>query len=112
MLAREIFAATVLACLLSLTTGCVVQLPTERQSVVDLRPQITFRFDPADARMSEARVLVDGLDAGRMGDFLDGRGSLRVLPGSHIVRVVSGAEVLLDERVYVGDGVTRPFVVK
>jgi hypothetical protein len=111
MFAKKTIAAILLAGSLAALTGCV-QYPTDRQSVVDLRPQISFRFDPADARMSEARVMVDGLDAGRMGDFVDGRGSLRVIAGSHVVRVTSGAEVLLDERVYVGDGVARPFTVK
>jgi len=111
MSVKNLVAVAVLTCSLPILTACV-QYPTERQSVVDMRPQLTFRFDPVDARMNEARVHVDALDAGRMGDFLDGRGSLRVLPGSHVVRVVSGTEVLLEERVYVGDGVVRPFVVK
>lgn len=111
MFAKKMISAMLLASSLAALTGCV-QYPTDRQSVVDLRPQISFRFDPADARMNEARVTVDGLDAGRMGDFVDGRGSLRVIAGSHVVRVTRGAEVLLDERVYVGDGVARPFTVK
>ena len=103
--------ASISAGVLVLLTGCV-QYPTEQKSVVDLRPQISFRVNLADARIQEARVLVDGLDAGRLGDFLDGKGALRVLPGSHDVRVVLGDEVLLDERAYRGDGVDRPFIVK
>lgn len=103
---------TSLALIAALLLGCV-QYPTERQSVVDQRPQISFRFDQADAaRLGEARVFVDGIDAGRISDFVDGRGSLGVLPGSHTIRVVSGTVVLLDERVYLGDGVARPFSVR
>ncbi|MEO8118456.1 MAG: hypothetical protein ABI606_03940 [Rhodoferax sp.] len=105
------FAASLLAIALTSLLGCV-QYPTEHKSVVDLRPQISFRFNLADARMNEARILIDGLDSGRMGDFIDGQGSLRVLPGTHAVRIVSDTGVLVDERVYLGDGVTRPFIVK
>jgi hypothetical protein len=108
---KKILSGALLLGALSVLPSCV-QYPTGRQSVVDMRPQLTFQFDPADARMNEARVFIDALDAGRMGDFLDGKGALRVLPGNHTVRVVSGAAILLDERVYVGDGVVRPFVVK
>jgi hypothetical protein len=111
MLTRKIAATSLLCCVLMGLVGCV-QYPTERQSVVDLRPQISFRFNPADARMVQARVLVNGLDAGRMTDFLDGTGSLRVLSGTHTVEVISGSEVLLNERAYIGDGVARPFTVK
>ena len=111
MVAKKLVAASLVAISLSGLVGCV-QNPTERQSVVDLRPQISFQFNPADVRMSNARVLVDGLDSGRMGDFLDGKGSLRVLSGSHVVSVVSGSEVLLEQRAYIGDGVARPFIVK
>lgn len=111
MIPKQLIAVSLLALAMATLSGCV-QYPTERQSVVDLRPQISFRFDPADARMNEARVLVNGLDTGRLGDFLDGTGSLRVLSGTHTVRVVSGATVLLDERAYLGDGVARPFNVK
>ena len=92
-------------------SGCV-QYPTERQGVVDLRPQISFRVDPANTRMTEARVLIDGLDSGRLGDFVDGKGALQVLSGSHVIQVVSGSEFLLNESTYLGDGVARPFTVK
>lgn len=106
--ANIIFAILGATCSL---TGCV-QYPTERQSVVDHRPQISFRYDAADSRLNEARVLVDGIDAGRLGDFVDGRGALRVIAGTHNVRVVSGNSIVLEERAYLGDGVSRPFIVK
>lgn len=111
MVTQKYLAAGLLTLALAGLVGCV-QFPTETQSVVDLRPQISFRFDPTDARMDEARVLVNGLDSGRLGDFMDGKGALRVLSGTHAVRVISGSEVLLDERAYLGDGVARPFNVK
>ena len=110
MSGKKLVAGSLLAMALTALFGCV-QYPTERQSVVDLRPQISFRFNPADTRMAQARVLVNGLDSGRMMDFLDGVGSLRVLSGTHIVQVISGAEVLLNERAYIGDGVARPFTI-
>ena len=111
MLTRHFFSGSVLACALLSLTACV-QYPTERQSVVDLRPQISFRFDSGDARLNDARVFVDGLEAGRVGDFIDGKGALRVLSGTHAVRVISGSDVLLEERAYLGAGVARPFNVK
>lgn len=111
MVIKKLAAASLLCGVFVGLVGCV-QYPTERQSVVDLRPQISFRFDPTDARMAQARVLVNGLDSGRMADFLDGTGSLRVLSGTHTVQVINGSEVLLNERAYIGDGVARPFIVK
>lgn len=108
-------SSVMVACLASfffMTLAGCVQYPTERQSVVDLRPQISFRFDVADTRLNEARVLVNGLDSGRLGDFVDGNGALRVLSGTHNVQIVNGSEVLFNERAYLGDGVSRPFNVK
>lgn len=111
MLNQKFFTASLLVLALSGLAGCV-QYPTENQSVVDLRPQISFRFDTSDVRLNDSRVLVDGLDSGRLGDFVDGNGALRILPGTHSIQVISGSTVLLNERAYLGDGVSRPFNVK
>lgn len=92
-----------------LVAGCT-QLPTEKQSVSDMRPQISFKAQGDSVHA--ARVLVDGLDLGSVGDFIDGIAAVRVLPGMHKVIVTTGATVLLDERVYLGDGVSRSFIVK
>jgi hypothetical protein len=105
---RTIKAIIVAAALGSAAAGCV-QMPTEKQSVVDQRPQITFRVSGDPQRVAGARVLVDELDMGRVQDFLDGQAGLRVLPGTHVVKVLSGDTVLLLERAYLGDGVMRPF---
>jgi hypothetical protein len=86
-----------------------VHYPTEKQTVVDQRPQISFRFSQGDRSIGESRVLVDGLDAGRAGDFVEGRAALRVLPGTHMIQVVLGDRALLMERAYLSDGVARAF---
>ncbi|MBU0750935.1 MAG: hypothetical protein KJ787_03465 [Gammaproteobacteria bacterium] len=90
-------------------TGCV-QMPTEKRSVADMRPQISFKADGEKARAG--RVIVDGLDMGAVGDYLDGFAAVRVLPGSHVLKVMSGDAVLLDEKIYLGDGVNRSFIIK
>jgi hypothetical protein len=98
------------AALLAGLVGCV-QMPTEKQSVVDQRPQITFRVNGNPQAAAQARVLVDELDMGAVQDFMDGQATLRVLPGTHVVKVQAGNTVLLLERAYLGDGVVRPFNV-
>jgi len=91
------------------SAGCT-QMPTEKQSISDLRPQIAFRAESDRARM--ARVLVDGMDVGSVSDYIEGVASVRLLPGTHKLHVVAGSDVLLDEKIYVGDGVNRTFNVK
>lgn len=87
-------------------SGCV-QMPTEKQSVVDHRPQISFRI--AHEGQAVARVYVDRLDMGAAGDYAEGKAALRVLPGTHLVEVRLGNQQLLNERVYLADGVSRAF---
>ncbi|MES1981606.1 MAG: hypothetical protein V4443_03925 [Pseudomonadota bacterium] len=90
-------------------TGCT-QMPTEKQSISDMRPQISFKAD--GPRAQGARVFVDNLDMGMVADFIEGKAALRILPGTHIVSVTSGGSILLEEKVYLGDGVSRSFTVK
>lgn len=87
-----------------------VQMPTEKHGMSDLRAQIAFK--PADERTRNATVLIDGLNMGPVANYLDGVASLRLLPGTHVLVVVSGAQVILEERFYAGDGVSRTFILQ
>jgi hypothetical protein len=100
-------AATLVA---AFTGGGCTQMPTEKQSVSDMRPQIAFKA--ATDRAHAARILLDGLDVGALNDYLEGVAAVRILPGTHTLRVVSENAVLLEERFYIGDGVNRTFIVK
>lgn len=90
----------------SVLGGCV-QMPTESQSVVDQRPQISFNI--SHEAQQAGRVLVDRLDMGAVGDYVAGKGALRILPGTHVIEVRLGSQQLLNERVYLADGVSRAF---
>lgn len=103
---RLLMAATVAFAILG---GCV-QMPTETRQVADLRPGISFQAQ--SPRAAHSQVFVDGLNVGRVEDFLEGKGILRVLSGTHALRVVDGTSILLEERFYLGDGVNRTFAVR
>lgn len=92
-----------------LAIGCV-QMPTEKQGISDMRAQISFKV--SDERLKDASILVDGLNMGAVSSYVEGVGALRILSGSHAVTVVLGNQVILDEKFYIGDGVSRTFIVK
>lgn len=104
-------AATALAMAMPMVLlfGCT-QMPTEKQSVSDMRPQISFKA--SDSQRHNARVVIDGLDMGNVGSYLDGTSALRIVSGTHQLRIVQGSQVLLDEKFYAGDGVNRSFIVQ
>lgn len=93
-----------------LALSACVQLPTEKQGAADLRAQVSFQLQ--SDRAQGAVVLIDGLEAGRAGDFSEGVAALRVLPGSHRLQVIADGVPLLDERFYIGDGAQRTFTVR
>lgn len=90
-------------------TGCT-QMPTEKQGVSDMRPQISFQLERPE--LASAQVLVDGLAMGAAGSYVASQASLRVLPGTHELQVVAGGKVILSERIYLADGVNKTFVLK
>lgn len=92
-------------------TGCV-QFPTEKASVADMRAQISFQVASEDASLQSARVYVNGLESGKVGDFIEGKAALRVLAGNNVIRVVDGSRIVMDQQVYLGDGVGRSFRLK
>jgi hypothetical protein len=102
--------ATLLALALA-AAGCTIQLPTEKQEVADLRPQLSFTLaDPAD-KPGIYRVNVDGLDMGSVEKYLSGQNGLKVLSGTHVVKVEGRGRVVVEERLYLGDGATRNIVI-
>jgi hypothetical protein len=88
-----------------------VQMPTEKQQSVDLRPQLSFAVSLGGPAADNLEVYVDGLPMGRVSNFLVGQQALRVLPGTHVVRIMSGQSVIKEERIYVGDAMTKVITV-
>jgi hypothetical protein len=95
--------------LATLSLAACVQMPTERHAIVDVRPQIAFRA--SDGFVRSARVVVDGLDMGAVSDFLEGVSALRLVPGTHTIKIAHLGRNILDEKFYAGDGVNRVFIV-
>lgn len=92
-----------------LISGCT-QFPTEKQNVTDMRPQLSFKV--LDDSLLGARIYVDSLDMGLVDDYLEGVASLRVLSGNHHIRVDIKGRTIVDEKIYVGDGVNRSILVR
>ncbi|MEO6421418.1 MAG: hypothetical protein ABIR84_01670 [Candidatus Nitrotoga sp.] len=90
-------------------TACT-QMPTEKQNVTDMRPNLSFKI--LDERFLDAKIYVDELDMGSIGEFREGVASLRIRSGSHHIRIIKNDQVLIEEKLYLGDGVNRTILVK
>ncbi|MFZ6848708.1 hypothetical protein [Undibacterium sp. RuRC25W] len=90
-------------------SGCV-KMPTEKQTIVDQRPSVSFEINSES--LKTAQFFVDGQNFGTVGEFVEGVATVRILSGTHNLRVVFGDNILLNEKFYVGDGVHRSFIIK
>jgi hypothetical protein len=105
---RVLASLGVMVLILHCVTGCV-QMPTEKSGITDIRPQISLR--PVDDSVRASRVFVDGLEMGAVSDFMEGTAALRVVPGTHVIKIINQGRTILDEKFYAGDGINRTFIV-
>lgn len=73
----------------------------------DERPRLVFGFGSVNEELPSARVLVNGIDVGALGEFAFGTGALRVNAGTHRISVTFFDRVLFDQTVTVVDGERR-----
>jgi len=92
-----------------LLSACVKQ-PTSSEKIVDDRPAISFKSQ-SGALDGAYVVFVDNLRVGTASQYPAGRAALRVLSGSHLLRVERGGEVVLEQEVYLGDGAVREILI-
>jgi hypothetical protein len=93
----------------SFILGCT-QFPTEKQSVSDMRPSLSFKV--MNDSLLSARILVDGLDMGSIEEFKENKASLRVLSGPHLIRVELNGNALVNEKIYLNDGVNKTLLIQ
>lgn len=89
--------------------GCV-QWPTEKQSISDLRPGISFKAQNTD--LLDGKVVLDGLDMGQARDYQEGIALMRILPGPHRLNVTLNGKTILDEKIFTSDGVNQTFLLQ
>lgn len=86
------------------------QMPTEQVVIGDNSAGLSFRL--AGDTNAVYEVYVDGLLMGKAREFREGEAILRVLPGSHVVKVVSNGQVVMEDKLYVASGANKVLVVK
>jgi len=94
---------------LILISGCT-QWPTEKQSISDLRPGISFKAQ--NIALLDGKVVLDGLDMGQAKDYQEGVAMMRVLPGPHMLNVTFNGQKILDEKIFTSDGVNQTFLLQ
>lgn len=103
---RAVLALLVAASLGGLA-GCAIRYPASGVEITDERPTIAFKGAPFGAV-----VFVDGLEHGRAANYDGVEKSLIVEPGSHLVEVRDGSDVILSERVFLANRATKTFIVR
>ena len=91
----------------ALLAGC--SYPVETANTVDNRPQVTFKTQH-DA--SEMVLYIDGEAMGTVNDYCAGKATLRVVSGTHEIKVRFPNGTIHVERIYVADGVTKTVVIQ
>lgn len=90
-------------------TAC--QMPSEEVISGDNSAGLSFNLVSTDNSVTYD-VFVDGLAMGKARDFLAGKAILKVLPGSHVIRVERNGQVVLEEKHYVAAGANKVLVVR
>lgn len=87
------------------------QMPSESVVVGESTAGVSFKLVES-GNTASYEVYIDGLLMGNVADFLAGKAILKIVPGSHIIRVTNRGETVLEEKVYVAAGANKVMVVR
>ena len=103
----QVKVAALMVCVSLILAGCDYFPTTVR--TVDSRPMVMFKTTlDADAM----QVYVDTKHVGTVSEFLKDEAALRLVPGTHVIRIEKPDHTSQIEKFYVGDGVIKTIVVQ
>ena len=100
------FTAFLVFIIFSIISGCVPTTPTETSSITDDRPVIMFNFENKEPK-TPVKVYIDGLYMGDALKFKAGEKGLKIIAGTHIIKVENDNTVIFEEKLYIGRGATK-----
>ncbi len=106
---RNIYKLIFIALLVNAGMTACTQWPTEKQSIVDMRPGISFKAQYGE--LLDGRVILDNLDMGSARDYQEGSAMLRILPGPHLLVISLNGRKIFEEKIYASDGVNQTFLI-
>jgi hypothetical protein len=106
---KNIFKLFVVVCALNAFLSGCTQWPTEKQSIKDIRPSVSFKAQNDD--LLNGRVLLDNLDMGIARDYQEGTAILRILPGPHLLIISLNGQKIFEEKIYANEGVHQTFLI-
>ena len=86
------------------------QMPSETRVVSDNSAGLSFSFS-VDAPGNDYQIFVDGFSMGNVKQFLKGQNILKIVSGSHIIRIEKNGREVLKEKIYVSAGTNKVLVV-
>ncbi len=89
-------------------SGCT-QLPTEKQSISDMRPGVSFKAQ--NSNLLEGRVMLDNLDMGQAREYQEGYAMMRILPGPHVLAIYLNGLKIYEEKIFASDGVNQTILI-
>lgn len=95
-----------------IVTACISSKPIESTSVVDDRPVLFFVVEGTGSSSGALDIYIDDLYMGDAVKFSATKKGLVVLPGTHIVEVRNGTQVLTSQKIYVGSGISKTIPVQ
>jgi hypothetical protein len=102
--------ATALAGVLSIGACSSLALQaTQAPGPADQRPQISFKA--TTERVLNAKIILDGIDRGQVGSYLEGDTSLLIDTGAHVLIVAANNRLIYQQSFDADKGYSRVFTV-
>ncbi|WP_019528162.1 hypothetical protein [Dasania marina] len=102
----KLFTIVFTSILLALTYGCSGTTATHTSAIIDDRPVLVFNFESGKPS-SPVTILIDNLAMGDAIDFQNGKQGLKIISGTHIIKLEYKGRIILEDKIYVGQGSTR-----
>ncbi len=106
---KNIFKLFFMGLLINVFVSGCTQLPTEKQSISDMRPGLSFKAQNSD--LLEGRVMLDNLDMGQAREYQEGYAMMRILPGPHLLAIYLNGQKIYEEKIYASDGVNQTILI-
>lgn len=103
---NRLFFGLLTLSMIILSSGCVTAKPTETSTVVDDRPIIIFKFEQAPPA-SAVKIFIDDIYTGDAQNFQEGVLGLKIIPGTHFLRLEHNGNIILKQKLYLSDGLTK-----